>query len=103
MKEGKISKDLFKYNDDRMKKESAKIIKKINNFADLGIDLINKINKEIKSQKTGIKKKSKKIKIENGGKKIKKVSKKKPKIKTEPTPAPSTGPTPPESPSPPPQ
>ncbi len=39
---GKISKSLFKYNDDRMKRESAKIIKKVNKLVDSGIYLVNK-------------------------------------------------------------
>ena len=72
---GKISRELFKYNDDRMKKESAKIIKKINSFADLGISFINKINKEVASQKTEIKTKKKRIKEIK--KKMKKKTKKK--------------------------
>jgi hypothetical protein len=48
---GKISKDLFKYNEERMKKESAKMIKKINDSIEITTSLINKINKEIESQK----------------------------------------------------
>lgn len=48
---GKISKDLFNYNEDRMKKESAKMIKKINDSIEITTSLINKINKEIESQK----------------------------------------------------
>ena len=48
---GKISKDLFNYNEERMKKESAKMIKKINDSIEITTSLINKINKEIESQK----------------------------------------------------
>ena len=48
---GKISKDMFNYNEDRMKKESAKMIKKINDSVEITTSLINKINKEIESQK----------------------------------------------------
>jgi len=48
---GKISKDMFNYNEDRMKKESAKMIKKINDSVEITTSLINKINKEIVSQK----------------------------------------------------
>jgi len=104
---GKISRESFKYNDDRMKKESAKIIKKINSFADLGIGLINKINREVATQKTETKEKKRKSKRKKI-KKIKKKVKKKPKIKIEPTPAPAAPaiePRPPESPAqtPPPQ
>jgi hypothetical protein len=48
---GKISKDLFKYNEERMKKESAKMIKKINDSIDVTTSLMNRVNKEIESQK----------------------------------------------------
>jgi hypothetical protein len=48
---GNISKDLFKYNEDSMKKNSAKMIKKINDSVEMVTSLINKINKEIESQK----------------------------------------------------
>ena len=48
---GKISKDLFTYNEDRMKKESAKMIKKINDSIEITTSLMNRVNKEIESQK----------------------------------------------------
>ena len=113
---GKISKDLFEYNENRMKKESAKIIKKINSLVDLGISLINKINKEVLTQKIETKEKTKKKKIKEikkslkkrrirKKKKAKKKSKKKPKsvpeTKTETieTTQPAM-PTPPETPTP---
>lgn len=56
---GKISKDLFRYNEDRMKKESANIIKKINSLIDSGTSLIEKINKEVNSQRIEAKEKKK--------------------------------------------
>ena len=78
---GKISKDLFKYNEERMKKESAKIIKKINEMVDQGISLINKINKEVEFQKIETEEK-KKDKIKDTIKEIKKKTRKtKPKKK----------------------
>ena len=98
---GKISKELFKYNDDRMKKESAKIIKKINTFADLGIVLVDKINKEVASQRTETKEKKERRKI----KEIKKSKVKRrgmAKKKSKPTPAPATAPAPIPPPTPPP-
>lgn len=70
---GKISKDLFNYNEDRMKKESAKMIKKINDSIEITASLINKINKEIESQKVLTEKKKDRIG------EIKKMKKSKPK------------------------
>ena len=50
---GKISKNIFQYNDSRLKKESAKIIKSINALVDQGKAIIGKIDKEIETQKIG--------------------------------------------------
>ena len=72
---GKISKDLFKYNEEKMKKDSAKIIKGINDFIVSGDSLINKINKEIETQKIDITEKRDRIK------EIKKLNVKKTKAK----------------------
>ncbi len=94
---GKISRELFKYNDDRMKKESAKIIKKINSFADLGIALINKVNKEIASQKTETKEKQGKKKIKEIKKSLEEKKPKTVKKKKETTPSPPPVQTPPET------
>jgi hypothetical protein len=98
---GKISKDLFKYNEDRMKKESAKMIKKINDSIEITTSLINKINKEIESQKvvteekkkdriSEIKGKMKKSKPKKRkGKKVKRKKRKtKPAVVTQAQPAP---------------
>jgi hypothetical protein len=71
---GKISKDLFKYNEERMKKESAKMIKKINDSIDMTTSLMNRVNKEIESQKI-IEEAKKKDRISE----IKKMKKSKPK------------------------
>jgi len=71
---GKISKDLFKYNEERMKKESAKMIKKINDSIEITTSLVNKINKEIESQKV-VTEEKKKDRIGE----IKKMKKNKPK------------------------
>lgn len=80
---GKISKDLFKYNDNRMKRESAKAIKKINNSVNLGMSVFGNIAKEVDSQRMEgkVKKKSKTVDVK---KKIKiKRSESKPRKKTE--------------------
>jgi hypothetical protein len=91
---GKISKDLFKYNEDKMKKESAGMIKKINDSINMGISIFNKINKEVESQKIILENKSKENKKKAMLKKIKKKAKTKKVVKKEgsiegPTPAPS--------------
>ena len=78
---GKISKDLFKYNEDRMKKESAKMIKKINDSIEMATSLINKINKEIESQKVIEEEKKKKDRISEIKGKMKKSKPKKRKAK----------------------
>jgi len=97
---GKISKDLFKYNDDKMKKESAKIIKKINDLVGFGISLINKIDKEVEKQKTEEKGRIKKIREikkrlkKRTEKKEKKKIKRKKRPKKKPKPAPTPTPTP---------
>jgi DNA-binding transcriptional regulator GbsR (MarR family) len=71
---GRISKDLFKYNEDRMKKESAQMIKKINDSIEVTTSLMNKVNKEIESQKV-VTEEKKKDRIGE----IKKMKKSKPK------------------------
>jgi hypothetical protein len=48
---GKISKDLFKYNDGKMKKECAKNIKAINSFVGKSSSMILRMGKDIESQK----------------------------------------------------
>jgi len=78
---GKISKDLFSYNESRMKKESAKLIKKINGMIDEGVSLISKINKEVESQKIQEKKDKKKNRLEEIKKMKQKPKKKKIKHK----------------------
>ena len=91
---GKISKDIFTYNEERMKKESATMIKKINNLVETGVSLIDKVNKEVETQKVEVgekkkdrikeikkkmvKKRTKKIKPDI--KKAKKIAKKKNKV-----------------------
>ena len=72
---GRISKDLFSYNECRMKKESANIIKKINVLVDSGSSLLDKIGKEIENQK--IVEEVKKDKKAERIKEIKKMSTKK--------------------------
>jgi len=80
---GKIPKGLFEYNENKLKREAAKVIKRINNLIDLGVSLINRINKEFTSQKIETKEKSKKKKVKKVGKKKKKPKKKvKKKVKT---------------------
>jgi len=80
---GKISKDLFKYNEDRMKKESAKMIKKINDSIDVTTSLMNRVNKEIESQKvvTEEKKKDRISEIKGKMKKSKPKERKAKKVK----------------------
>jgi hypothetical protein len=48
---GKISKDLFRYNEGKMKKECARAIRQINSHVDKSSSMINKIGKEIESQR----------------------------------------------------
>lgn len=72
---GRISRDLFKYNDDKMKRQSAGIIKKINSLIDTGVSLIGKIDKEVEIQRIETKKK-KRSKISEIKKKIKRKTKK---------------------------
>jgi hypothetical protein len=48
---GKISRELFRYNESKMKKECAKIIKDINSCVDRGGSMIVKIGKEIETQR----------------------------------------------------
>jgi hypothetical protein len=48
---GKISRDLYKYNESKMKKECAKAIKGINSHVDKSCSIIAKIGKEIESQR----------------------------------------------------
>lgn len=80
---GKISKDLFKYNEDRMKKESAKMIKKINDSIDMTTSLMNRVNKEIESQKIieEVKKKDRISEIKSKMKKSKPRKRKAKKVK----------------------
>jgi hypothetical protein len=86
---GKISKDMFNYNEDRMKKESAKMIKKINDSIEITTSLMNKVNKEIESQKVVTEEKKKdriseikgRMKKNKPRKKTKKVKRKKRKAK----------------------
>ena len=90
---GKISRDLFKYNDDKMKRESAAMIKKINKLVESGVSLVSKVNREVAKQKTEPKerRKRKKIKeIKKRLKKRKKVKRKKIKRKKKAKPAPKT-------------
>ncbi len=76
---GKISRDLFKYNEDRMKRESAKIIKSINDFVDKGVSVFDRIEREIESQKIVLEKKDR---LKDIKKKIRlKTKKSKPKRK----------------------
>jgi hypothetical protein len=60
---GKISKDFFKHNEIKMKKESAKIIKNINKLVDKANSLILRIDRDIESQKITEKKKGKKSRL----------------------------------------
>ena len=76
---GKISKDLFSHNEDRMKKESANIIKKVNNLIDSGVSFLDKVNKEIEAQK--IVEEEKKDKKKDRIKEIKKINTRKTKKK----------------------
>ena len=58
---GKISKDLYKYNENKMKKDCAKAIKEINSHVDKSSSMILKIGKEIESQRVVERKPRKKV------------------------------------------
>jgi hypothetical protein len=60
---GNISKNLFTYNERKLKNDSAVIIRKINSLVKHSEIFIGKITREVESQKTNPKKFSKKKKI----------------------------------------
>jgi len=56
---GKISKELFEENDTKLRKDSAKIVKKINSSVDTGMKLLGKIIKQMEMQSIEVPKQQK--------------------------------------------
>jgi len=59
---GKISKEVFQENDNKLRKESKELIKKINSLVDAGIEIMESIIKQAKDQIIRLPTQEKKVK-----------------------------------------